>query len=259
MADKYDKSEQRPHVTADGQFKSDKYDWCPPGFLPLKLSDRSAHQSIALYAMRRRKVDPDFSEDLLTCLTLAAGWSVSEEWSRYQDGLVTIMRQAATAQRTLAVDAEEEETSGTHRWVSREFVGLVEFVLDGLSYYDCSMSVRSLSAVADERIRQIEKEGYTPEADDRRYGGDFEAHLPRAAAAYALINDDPTLSLEIYPWSNTEALTRSDYGGYVLRRRNLVRAAALLLAEIDRIDRLRDKLDRAHERLASETGSRREE
>ena len=62
------------HLTADGEFQSDKYDWCPPGFLPLKLSDRGARDLMWLYAERRRKKDPVFADDLQQAL-INAGYT----------------------------------------------------------------------------------------------------------------------------------------------------------------------------------------
>ncbi|KAA2294320.1 hypothetical protein F1C11_32370, partial [Pseudomonas aeruginosa] len=76
-----------------------------------------------------------------------------------------------------------------------------------------------------ERRRQIEAEGWTPEHDDLYCA----AELPRAAAAYILngANDEAPA---IWPfvakwWKPRDA------------RSNYVRAAALILAEIERLDR----------------------
>lgn len=33
---------QSEHIDADGEFQSDKYPWCAPGFVPLKLTDPMA-------------------------------------------------------------------------------------------------------------------------------------------------------------------------------------------------------------------------
>lgn len=58
----------------DGQFKSDKYEWCEPGFVPLKLTDPMAQPLLWQYAQTRRAVDPEFSGDLETALR-AAGYA----------------------------------------------------------------------------------------------------------------------------------------------------------------------------------------
>ncbi|UXZ63763.1 hypothetical protein NUJ28_26450 [Burkholderia multivorans] len=81
-----------------------------------------------------------------------------------------------------------------------------------------------------ERQRQIDVEGYTLRADDENRAGAMSA----AAAAYALIGSgwSQAAALEFWPeaWSG-ECWKPAD------SRRNLVKAAALLLAEIERIDR----------------------
>lgn len=61
------------HIDADGQFRSDKYLWCKPGFVPLKITDKMAQDLLAEYAKRRKVVDLDFSADLWHCL-LEAGY-----------------------------------------------------------------------------------------------------------------------------------------------------------------------------------------
>ena len=52
------------HINADGEFQSDKYPWCKPGFVPLKLADPTAWPVLWEYARARREVDSDFSDDL---------------------------------------------------------------------------------------------------------------------------------------------------------------------------------------------------
>lgn len=53
-----------------GEFKSDKYDWCPPGFVALKLTDPMAQDLLLEYAERRRSVDKEFADDLAAALKL---------------------------------------------------------------------------------------------------------------------------------------------------------------------------------------------
>jgi hypothetical protein len=55
----------------DGMFKSDKYAWSPPGFVPLKLTDTTTHDLLWEYAQRRRAVDAEFADDLEAALKLA--------------------------------------------------------------------------------------------------------------------------------------------------------------------------------------------
>jgi uncharacterized protein involved in copper resistance len=81
-----------------------------------------------------------------------------------------------------------------------------------------------------ERARQVSAEGWTPEHDDQHDDG----ALPLAAASYALnvIHPDGGRSKPPpgWPWDASWWKPRGP-------RRDLVRAAALLLAEIERIDR----------------------
>jgi len=79
-----------------------------------------------------------------------------------------------------------------------------------------------------ERRRQIEAEGWTPEHDDAYASG----VLAEAAASYALgAFERPDHPPESWPWDQAWWKPSED------PRRNLVKACALLLAEIERIDR----------------------
>jgi hypothetical protein len=91
--------------------------------------------------------------------------------------------------------------------------------------------VRSDAArdVLAERRRQVEREGWTPEHDDKHSTGEMAA----AAACYAL-HTEPVGNvgdyLRFWPWDSKWWKPRD-------KRRNLVKAAALILADIERIDR----------------------
>lgn len=65
----------------DGEFQSDKYTWCKPGFVPLKLTDPMAQPLLYAYAQLRAVVDQEFANDLITALELKgfAGSSKHEE------------------------------------------------------------------------------------------------------------------------------------------------------------------------------------
>jgi len=52
------------HHIVNGKFKSDKYTWCPEGFLPLKFTDPLAREAILYYAGKTK--DSELSEDLIT-------------------------------------------------------------------------------------------------------------------------------------------------------------------------------------------------
>jgi hypothetical protein len=38
------------NLTEDGKFKSDKYEWCPPGFFAIKLTDPIGQSCLLAYA-----------------------------------------------------------------------------------------------------------------------------------------------------------------------------------------------------------------
>ncbi|MEM5449881.1 hypothetical protein [Paraburkholderia guartelaensis] len=112
----------------------------------------------------------------------------------------------------------------------------------GATLFDCARVMRALLAshpavqrksdaerdVLAERARQIAQEGWTPEHDDK-----YRDHeMSCAAACYAMYTlaypaGDPPPA---WPWA-------PDWWKPTTHRRNLVKAAALLLAEIDRLDR----------------------
>lgn len=80
-----------------------------------------------------------------------------------------------------------------------------------------------------ERERQKEVEGWHPDHDD----GYAECELAVAAAMYALYSDSyPNAGQppQLWPWA-PEWWKPKDY------RRDLIRAGALILAEIERLDR----------------------
>lgn len=84
---------------------------------------------------------------------------------------------------------------------------------------------QALLDVAAERRRQIEIEGWTPEHDDKHDDGEMAV----AAACYALGKDQIGAYI-LWPWNGRWWKPRD-------LRSNYVRAAALLLAEIEKLDR----------------------
>ncbi|WP_306155415.1 hypothetical protein [Roseovarius sp. MMSF_3281] len=96
-----------------------------------------------------------------------------------------------------------------------------------------------IQSIAAERQRQFEKEGWTPEHDDTHSNGEMAG----AAACYAmqatldgierndLIQTVRSAIRNLWPWANHWWKPKT-------RRADLVRAGALIAAEIDRLDRL---------------------
>lgn len=80
-----------------------------------------------------------------------------------------------------------------------------------------------------ERRRQVDQEGWTPSHDDAHATGD----MALAAACYA-VADNENYPLpeppDLWPWD-------PDWWKPTTERRNLVKAGALILAEIERLDR----------------------
>ena len=86
-----------------------------------------------------------------------------------------------------------------------------------------------LEMIAAERKRQIEKEGYSPEHDDKHEHGE----IARGAAAYLLAGSTNRLAQEIWPWPDGDGFkpTPAD------RMRELTKAGAMLVAEMERLQR----------------------
>lgn len=98
--------------------------------------------------------------------------------------------------------------------------------------------VDALRDIAAERQRQIESEGWTPEHDDKH----DNAEMAWAAAAYSIglprLSGSVQFGKRFLPW--LERLWPWDLAWWkpTDRRRNLVKAGALILAEIERLDRV---------------------
>ena len=89
---------------------------------------------------------------------------------------------------------------------------------------------KAIEDVLAERKRQVEEEGWSPSHDDEH----DEGEMADAAAAYALAERFPKRIVlgAIFPGSWVQSWFKP-----TTYRRNLVKAAALLIAEIERLDR----------------------
>ncbi|MES2667913.1 MAG: hypothetical protein V4712_17650 [Pseudomonadota bacterium] len=90
---------------------------------------------------------------------------------------------------------------------------------------------KALIDVMNERDRQWNEVGFTSDSDDKYIGGE----LALAAAEYTLLSTGRYGSMaggptHVWPWSRAWWKPKTP-------RRNLVKAAALILAEIERLDR----------------------
>jgi hypothetical protein len=90
-----------------------------------------------------------------------------------------------------------------------------------------------IELIADERERQVSQEGWTPEHDNEHE----ECELTEAAVCYALTGREVALQATVcpnpsgWPWDMKSWKPSPD------PIRNLVKAGALIAAEIDRLNR----------------------
>lgn len=107
-------------------------------------------------------------------------------------------------------------------------------ILSSLSPPTCDVSIQGAAAdVLNERRRQVEAEGWTPEHDDAHSNGE----MIEAAACYSITAGSVILEPDgeffrppAWPWA-------PEWWKPSTPRRMLVKAAALLIAEIERLDR----------------------
>lgn len=74
------------HLTPEGNFRSDKYDWCPEGFFALKFTDPKAREAIAYYALICEEEDEELGTDLLFALS-----STKRDGEEAGAGIVTMV------------------------------------------------------------------------------------------------------------------------------------------------------------------------
>lgn len=89
-----------------------------------------------------------------------------------------------------------------------------------------------IDEIAAERARQIEREGWTPEHDDEHVDGELSAAGMCYAGHASLTLSGHARDTVPTPWPWVAEWWRPKNP-----RRDLVRAAALLVAEIERLDR----------------------
>jgi hypothetical protein len=106
----------------------------------------------------------------------------------------------------------------------QRFVAIPE-AADRLTALAAERGTQAARDVLAERARQVSVEGWTPDHDDQHDG----MELAFAASCYAVADEGEPPSA-VWPWSVNWWKPRS-------HRKNLVRAGALILAEIERLDR----------------------
>jgi hypothetical protein len=160
------------------------------------------------------------------------------EMTREQIESMSLADILARFRRAAQYDREHIAITWEH---GQDLVNIIAVHGDKIADADIARTPSPLDDVARERRRQIEVEGWSDEHDDKHAPGD----LAQAGACYALADstfiindphDDSALlvralpSFGLWPWASQWWKPRN-------ARRNLVRAAALIIAEIDRLDR----------------------
>lgn len=125
-------------------------------------------------------------------------------------------------------DSIERAVQGAQQQALQELADDAQKVYDG--YTAQPVQAQPSEAVADvlaERQRQISVEGWTPEHDDEH----TDDELSLAAASYAICDRAHMSPPGFWPWD------RKWWKPSDQPRRNLIKAGALILAEIERLDR----------------------
>ncbi len=132
-------------------------------------------------------------------------------------------------------DEEEREGAPTQYAARKIWAAITAIVATPIPDQQSKQSAAARDVLA-ERQRQISAEGWTPQHDDGYSGGE----MAQAAAVYAIFGGHegrvgrnsvlPGIAQQLWPWD-------WDWFKPQGQRRDLVRAAALVLAEIERLDR----------------------
>ncbi|MBZ7262444.1 hypothetical protein FMK81_13095 [Klebsiella oxytoca] len=132
---------------------------------------------------------------------------------------------ALITQHTRANNAQERIA-----YLEKRLKGTEESLIASVDIVSELESLTFTTAATDvlaERQRQITAEGWTPEHDDEYQ----HCEMAVAAACYIMADDDPRADVpELWPWP-------SEWWKPTDVRRDLVKAGALILAEIERLDR----------------------
>lgn len=156
---------------------------------------------------------------------------------KLQHALALVLTFGGEANTELDVTFGSEGHSGPGLYVSFPdypdegsiFIGRVEEA-------EGAAATEGVCAILLERFRQLNTEGWTPEHDDEHQSGELAA----AAACYALAAVDPE---GITPFEQLPVVWPWERGWYKPKNHRvaLVKAGALIAAEIDRLGRARDK------------------
>lgn len=122
-------------------------------------------------------------------------------------------------------DDDEEREGAPVQYAARKVMEVIDMLKGGAPGTPEAPQTAGARDVLAERLRQVEVEGWTPARDDEYVDG----QLASAAVAYAQAYT-PYLVPSSWPWAVEWFKPADD-------RRNLVKAGALIVAEIERLDR----------------------
>lgn len=105
--------------------------------------------------------------------------------------------------------------------------GIIEFKNDKVRILSIPSATGAIAEVSAERRRQIDEEGWNAEHDDEHPAGNLSAAAACYAAGVQLYDEQER---NIWPWEERWWKPKD-------QRRNLIRAAALIIAEIEKLDR----------------------
>lgn len=160
-----------------------------------------------------------------------------DEWPSLGEAVEAAAEQLAVAREDAQAEGEWSDEAESIKYgivLGRavEFetgIGCVDYKISSPVTADLAMSAAALDVLA-ERRRQVEAEGWTPDHDDEHAPGE----MSQAAACYAKYGDWAAYrntAPNDWPWHESWWKPSDS-------RRNLVKAAALILAEIERLDRI---------------------
>jgi hypothetical protein len=165
------------------------------------------------------KYDPGLSYDRLELLVESAAQAAKDVLSSFPSAQ-SMPDMARLSASEVACYRWPEDTA-EHRAMREAFC-------DGAAHIAPAQGSRGCDDIAAERQRQMVREGWTPAHDDEH----TESDLASAALCYVYVSifDPGDFPLRYWPWDR-KWWKPSD------ARRNLVKAGALIAAEIDRLDR----------------------
>jgi hypothetical protein len=115
------------HIVS-GKFKSDKYEWCPPGFFPVKLTDGDAQDLLWEYAERHIEKDAELSGDLKAGLRLVGYDPEKKPAIEWEMALQSAQRALTTAH--LAIDDIAGWSGSSGNWPLQDASSIVNTALD---------------------------------------------------------------------------------------------------------------------------------